>query len=131
MLEDVDEVDDVNDLSMALACSSNSFKVFKINQISHGQHQGLINSGATHPLRPRRPGERDTTYKRVSVTFANGKTTSLQVTPGGIMVTDRHAVEPILPMGQLVQDLGCQVKWAPSKTWSTSSSKPRWMRTQP
>lgn len=28
------------------------------------------------------------------------------------MVTDRHDVEPILPMGQLVQDLGCQVKLA-------------------
>ena len=87
-------------------------KVFKINQISHGQHQGLIDSGATHPLRPRRPGECDTTYKRVSVTLANGETTSLQVTPGGIMVTDRHDVEPILPMGQLVQDLQCQVTWA-------------------
>ena len=28
------------------------FTVFKVNQISHGQHQGLIDSGATHPLRP-------------------------------------------------------------------------------
>ena len=86
-------------------------KVFKINQISHGQHQGLIDSGATHPLRPRRPGECDSTYKKVSVTLANGETTALQVTPGGTMVTDRHDVEPILPMGQLVQDLGCQVNW--------------------
>ena len=84
-------------------------KVFKINQITHGQHQGLIDSGATHPLRPRRPGECDSTYKKVSVTLANGETTALQVTPGGTMVTDRHDVEPILPMGQLVQDLGCQL----------------------
>ena len=110
-------------------------KVFKINQISHGHHQGLIDSGATHPLRPRRPGECDTTYKRVSVTLANGETTCLQVTPGGIMVTDRHDVEPILPMGQLVQDLQCQVTWAdgvlkvmhPSNTWTTTSAKPRWL----
>ena len=87
-------------------------KVFKINQISHGQHQGLIDSGATHPLRPRRPGECDLSYKKVSVTLANGESTTLQVAPGGIMVTDRHDVEPILPMGQLVHDLGCQVKWA-------------------
>ena len=48
------------------------------------------------------------------MTLANGEATSLQVTPGpgGIMVTVRHDVEPILPMGQLVQDLGCQVKLA-------------------
>jgi hypothetical protein len=75
-------------------------KVFKINQISYGSLQGLVDSGATHPLRPRRLGE-DETYKRVSVTLANGETTSLQVTPGGIMVTERVDVEPILPMGQL------------------------------
>jgi hypothetical protein len=76
-------------------------KVFKINQISYGSLQGLVDSGATHPLRLRRLEEGDETYKRVSVTLANGETTSLQVTPGGIMVTERVDVEPILPMGQL------------------------------
>ena len=52
-------------------------KLFKINQISHGQHQGLIDSGATHPLRPRRPGECDLSNKKVSVTLANGESTTL------------------------------------------------------
>ena len=86
-------------------------KTFKINQINYGSQQGLVDSGATHPLRPRRAGETNEMYKRVSVTLANGETTSLQVTPGGIMVTDRSDVEPILPMGQLVQGLGCEVSW--------------------
>ena len=76
-------------------------KVFKINQVSYGSLQGLVDSGATHPLRLRRLEEGDETYKRVSVRLANGETTSLQVTPGGIMVTERVDVEPILPMGQL------------------------------
>ena len=40
-------------------------KVFKINQISYGSLQGLVDSGATHPLRPRRLGEGDETCKRV------------------------------------------------------------------
>ena len=71
-----------------------------------------MDSGATHPLRPQRPGEDDNTFKKVAaVTLANGETTSLQVTPGGVMVTSRQDVEPILPMGQLVQDLGCEVNW--------------------
>ena len=37
--------------------------------------------------------------------------TSLQVTPGGVMVTNRRDVEPIIPVGQLVHGLGCEVTW--------------------
>ena len=86
-------------------------KVFRINQITYGCHQGLIDSGAAHPFRPKRTGETENMYKRVAVTLANGETTTLQVTPGGIMVTDREGIEPILPMGQLVHDLGCEIAW--------------------
>ena len=35
----------------------------------------------------------------------------LQLTPGGVMVTDRMDIEAILPMGHLVHDLGCEVCW--------------------
>ena len=65
-------------------------KVFRINQITYGCHQGLIDSGAAHPLRPKRTGETENMYKRVAVTLANGETTTLQVTPGEIMATDRE-----------------------------------------
>ena len=57
-------------------------KVFKISQIKAGGHQALVDSGATHPLRPRRLGESDGDYKTVAVTLANGEPTSLQLTPG-------------------------------------------------
>ena len=86
-------------------------KVFKVNQISFGQHQGLVDSGATHPLRPLRLGETDNSYRKVSVTMANGEVTTLQLTPGGVMVSGRQDIEPILPMGHLVKKLGCEVSW--------------------
>ena len=86
-------------------------KVFKISQMKQGDQQGLVDSGATHPLRPRRMGESEIDYKKVSVTLANGESTSLQLTPGGTMVTDRMDIEPILPMGHLVHALGCEISW--------------------
>ena len=43
--------------------------------------------------------------------MANGESTTLQLTPGGIMVTERKVIEPILPMGHLVKKLGCEVTW--------------------
>ena len=89
-------------------------KVFKINSFNVGSQQGLIDSGATHPLRPLRMGEAGedyNDYKKVAVTMANGESTSLQVTLGGVKVTEKMDVEPILPMGQLVRDLQCEVSW--------------------
>ncbi|CAL1136331.1 unnamed protein product [Cladocopium goreaui] len=86
-------------------------KGLKINQINYGSQQGLVDSGATHPLRPMRLGESKNDYKKVSVTLANGESTALQVTPGGVMVSERKDVEPIIPMGMLVQKLGCRVDW--------------------
>ena len=82
-------------------------KVFRINQITYGCHQGLM----PLTLRPKRTGETENMYKRVAVTLANGETTTLQVTPGGIMATDRNDIEPILPIGQLVHDLRCEIAW--------------------
>ncbi|CAL1154816.1 unnamed protein product [Cladocopium goreaui] len=86
-------------------------KGLKINQINYGSQQGLVDSGATHPLHPMRLGESKNDYKKVSVTLANGESTALQVTPGGVMVSERKDVEPIIPMGMLVQKLGCRVDW--------------------
>ena len=87
-------------------------KVFQINRINYGSQQGLVDSGATHPLRPLRLGETSDMYKRVSVTLANGQKTLLQITPGGAMVSDRKDVEPIIPMGQMTLLLGCSVNWS-------------------
>ena len=86
-------------------------KVFKIYRINCGSQQGLVDSGATHPLRPIRFGEKANSYQRVSVTLANGQSTSLQMTPGGIMVSEQKDVEPIIPMGHMTGQLGCTMMW--------------------
>ena len=44
-------------------------KGLKINQINYGSQQGLVDSGATHPLRPMRLGESKNDYKKISVTL--------------------------------------------------------------
>ena len=56
--------------------------------------QGLIDSGATHALRPLRPGESCANYKTVNVTLANGQQAQLRMTPGGVMVSGCADVEP-------------------------------------
>ena len=72
---------------------------------------GLIDSKATHPLRPARQGEIMDEYKEVTVTLASGEKTRLRMTSGGVMVTSDEAIEPIVPMGILVSQLGCKVTW--------------------
>ncbi|CAL1129313.1 unnamed protein product [Cladocopium goreaui] len=58
-------------------------KVFKLSKVSYGNSQGLVDSGATHALRPIRQGESLDSYKTVPVTLANGQSTQLHMTPGG------------------------------------------------
>ena len=86
-------------------------KVFKLSKVSYGNSQGLVDSGATHALRPIRQGESLDSYKTVPVTLANGQSTQLHMTPGGVMVSKRPDIEPIIPMGLLIQRLGCKIDW--------------------
>ena len=72
--------------------------------------KGLVDSGATHALRPLRPGEPLDGYKKVPVTLANGQHAQLRMTAGGVMVSERSDVEPILPMGLLIEKLGCKTE---------------------
>ena len=89
-----------------------SMKTFKLLQIGRGTHQGLIDSGATHPLRPLRRFEDATAYPVVQVTLANGTTEKLKISPGGSMVSEVKDIEPIIPMGLLTSRLKCQVQWS-------------------
>ena len=91
--------------------NSLKLKVFKLSQVSFGKSQGLVDSGATHALRPLRPVEPFAGYKTVPVTLANGQQAQLRMTPGGVMVPERADAEPILPMGLLIEKLGCKIEW--------------------
>ena len=86
-------------------------KVFRISQISGGGVKGLIDSGATHPLRSEKIEEKGVKFKKVPVTLASGQVTWIKMNNYGTMLTEDPQVEPIVPMGKLTQTLGCSVEW--------------------
>ena len=72
---------------------------------------GLLDSGATHALRPQRPGEDLGRYLEVKITLAGGQETKMRMSPGGILVAPDAKTEPILPLGALISELGCSIQW--------------------
>ena len=85
-------------------------KVLKISKMTKGAEQGLIDSGATHPLRPLKDGEILSELRDVAVVLASGEKKMLKMSKGGSMVTSELDIEPIIPMGILVQ-MGCEIRW--------------------
>ncbi len=79
--------------------------------MSNQGFQGLIDSGATHPLRPLRQGEDQSTLQKVDVTLADGKKTQLMMNNRGTMISPSNDIEPIIPMGQLQSVLKCKMIW--------------------
>ena len=91
-----------------------SLKALKLTRITKGHVLGLLDSGATHPMRGHYPGERVGDYPVVMATLASGKEEAMRVSPTGVMVLEKTAVdrvEPIAPMGSLMRCLGCRVVW--------------------
>ena len=69
---------------------------------------GLLDGGATHPLRVARPGEWDVaTPTRVALAIGSQ---DLRVSAVGTVLS-QDAVAPIVPLGLLVDLLGCRVSW--------------------
>lgn len=108
--EDEEKGDVMRNLQAQLSSLKASQKVFKMKKIGCGRDHGLIDSGATHALRWRRPEEEDD-LRKVEVTLADGSTVEMMMTRGGVMLTDDSQVEPIVPMGSLTGALKCEVKW--------------------
>ena len=82
-----------------------------LSRMSNQGFQGLIDSGATHPLRPLRQGEDQSTLQKVDVTLADGKKTQLMMNNRGTMISPSNHIEPIIPMGQLQSVLKCKMIW--------------------
>lgn len=91
--------------------TSPSAKALRLSRMGVSSTLGLLDSGATHPLRRLRREEDASKLKQVEVTLADGDKKMLYVTPSGVMVTEMEDVEPIVPMGLLTTSLGCSVKW--------------------
>ena len=86
-------------------------KTMKLSQLSTGGTSGLLDSGATHPLRSMVASDAGKYSKEVLVTLASGEKTRLRMNAAGTMLSRDPNIEPIVPMGVLVDDLGCTVEW--------------------
>ena len=73
---------------------------------------GLLDSGATHAVRAREL--KDQEVSAMEVVLAGGATQSLLQNRGGTILTEGPS-QPIVPLGSLVNQLGCTVSWTPSR----------------
>ena len=87
----------------------------KIARVQPGR-EGLLDSGATHALRPKLRGEDLQRYRQVRVTLAAGGAQDIRMTEGETLVHNSENVEPIVPAGRLVRDLGCRIEWGEACT---------------
>eukprot|EP00435_Cladocopium_sp_Y103_P033016 s3094_g8.t1 len=90
-----------------------TMRPFRISKLSPSASKGLLDSGATHPLRAKRQGERLEHLPKVKVTLAGDKEIYMALTPTGVIVGG-EGTEPIVPMGLLTTVLGCEITWKES-----------------
>ena len=78
----------------------------------------LLDSGASHPFRMASE-EEVSQADRVNVQLANGSEITLAQNAAGTLLkttsTSDAYVAPIVPLGSLVQDLGCDLQWTRRK----------------
>ena len=87
-----------------------TMKAVSVARVQAGSN-GLLDTGATHALQPRRPGENLERYRQVQVSLAAGGRLTLRMTEGQVLVYVDERVEPIVPVGRLFKDLGCNLEW--------------------
>ena len=74
----------------------------------------LLDSGATHVLRPAKDEQEHRTSKEVPVVLAGDEKRLLRQNPAGSIILNPSMgedVQTILPLGKLVDSLGCTLKW--------------------
>ena len=89
-----------------------SIKVFRISRIKKEEGaMGLLDSGATHALRPPTGDEKLELMPDVAVTLAGGREVTMKLGKGGSIVGDGQT-EPIVPLGLLTKTLKCRLVWS-------------------
>lgn len=73
--------------------------------------RGLIDSGATNPLRALRQDESLEGLERVEVTLATGEKVEMRMSEAGVMISQDQNIKPILPMGMLGGSLGYEISY--------------------
>ena len=94
-----------------LRTSSPTARALRLSRMEISSTLGLLDSGATHPLRKLHTSEDPSRLRQVEVTLADGVKKLLYMTPTGVMVTLVEDVEPIVPMGLLTTVWNCSIKW--------------------
>ena len=87
-------------------------KVSKISKINFQNERGLLDSGATHAMRGLQEGEELEDLEVIQVELAGGQKQELRMTKGKVIVHDDPQVQPIVPLGLMVNKLGCEIKWS-------------------
>ena len=88
-----------------------ALRPFRLSKLGHASMKGLLDSGATHALRPRRKGESVNHLPKVKVTLAGDREEEMYLNPHGTIIGD-EGTEPIIPMGLLASSLHCRIAWA-------------------
>ena len=87
-------------------------KVLRLSRIAKEEEKyGLLDSGATHPMRAAKIGEDLKPYENVKVTLANGQQVDMRMTSTGVMIVEQPQAEPIVPMNLLAGRLGYTITW--------------------
>ena len=94
-----------------------------------GERSALLDSGASHPSRAPRDNQEHHEAKRVAAQLADGRTVRVRQTHGGTLLPAEASSSTsqscmILPLGSLVESLGCSLRW--SKKRGLQVSHPRY-----
>ena len=98
------------DLQRQLDTLKASMKPFRLSKLCEVNSLGLLDSGATHPLRARRKNEPVDHLQSVRVTLAGDKEMDMKLTETGVILGS-PGTEPIVSMGLLTSMLKCDVTW--------------------
>ena len=87
-----------------------SLRPFRLSRMACTKATGLLDSGATHPRRARRKGERVGHLPKVQVTLAGDQQVTMHLSPTGV-INGEESADPIVPMGILAGSLKCSINW--------------------
>ena len=90
---------------------SGSLRVLRLARVQPcSENLGLLDSGATHALRPLQEGESWKQYSKVKINLAGGKQLDMRMSPGNVIV-GAEDIEPIVPLGMMISRLACTLQW--------------------
>ena len=100
-------------------------KVLRLSRVMKTEKKyGLLDSGATHPMRGRRKDEDTFEMDDVNVILADGHQVAMKMTKSGVMIVEdkENDVEPIVPLGLLTGSMGYAAEWRDGHMKLTSPS---------